>query len=77
MTGARWGLFAWLTVANGGAQSFKNARLQVIAGKVNKERNTPPPPPPRATLDLQCWPLDVTSTHPVREIVPLADAAGA
>jgi hypothetical protein len=69
--GKTMGLFAWLTVANGGAQSFKNARLQVIAGKVNKERNTPPPPPPRATLDLQCWPLDVTSTHPVTEFAQL------
>ncbi len=69
--GKTMGLFAWLTVANGGAQSFRDARLQVIAGKPNKQRNTPPPPPPRATLDLQCFPLDTTSTHPVTEFTQL------
>jgi hypothetical protein len=69
--GQKMGLFAWLTVANGGSQSFKNARLQVIAGKPNKRENNQPPPPPRSSLDLQCWPLDVTSTHPVTEFVPI------
>lgn len=62
--GDKIGLFAWLTVANGGQQSFRNAQLQVIAGKPNKRENAPPPPPPSAWLDLQCWPADVTSTHP-------------
>jgi hypothetical protein len=62
--GDRAALFAWLTVANGGRQSFRDARLQVIAGKPNKRENVPPPPPPSAWLDLQCWPVDVTSTHP-------------
>lgn len=62
--GEKLGLFAWLTVANGGAQSFKNARLQVVGGKPEKKRNTPPPPPPSSWLNLQCWPMDTTSTHP-------------
>lgn len=62
--GGKIGLFAWLTVANGGQQSFRDARLQVIAGKPNKRENNPPPPPPSAWLDLQCWPADVTSTAP-------------
>lgn len=65
--GKKMGLFAWLTVANGGQQSFKDARLQVIAGKPNKRPNNPPPPPPASVLNLQCWPLDTTSTHPRRE----------
>lgn len=65
--GKKMGLFAWLTVANGGQQSFKDARLQVIAGKPNKRPNNPPPPPPASALNLQCWPLDTTSTHPRRE----------
>ncbi len=64
-------LFAWLTVANGGAQSFNNARLQVVGGKPEKKRNNPPPPPPSSWLNLQCWPMDTTSTHPVRQWVPL------
>jgi hypothetical protein len=58
--------FAWLTLANGNAQSFPNAQTQVIAGSVNKEDN-----PEDVTdsarsgsLSLQCWPQDITSTHP-------------
>lgn len=65
--GKKMGLFAWLTVANGGQQSFRDARLQVIAGKPNKRPNNPPPPPPASALNLQCWPIDSTSTHPRRE----------
>ncbi len=61
------GLFAWLTVANGGQQSFPNAQLMVVGGKPNKGRNNPPPPPSKPSLDLQCWPFDGTSTHPVKE----------
>lgn len=57
-------LFAWLTVANGGVESFRNARLQVIAGQPNKERNAPRPARPQPELRLQCWPMDTTSTHP-------------
>jgi len=70
-TGDKVGLFAWLTVANGGQQSFRDARLQVIAGKPNKRENNPAPPPPSAWLDLQCWPTDVTSTYPKKEFTPL------
>ena len=69
--GGKMALFAWLTVANGGQQSFKDARLQVIAGKPNKRPNNPPPPPPSTWLNLQCWPADVTSTAPREEFVPI------
>ena len=69
--GSKIGLFAWLTVANGGQQSFRDAQLQVIAGKPNKRENNPPPPPPSAWLDLQCWPADVTSTSPKQVFTPM------
>jgi hypothetical protein len=69
-------LFAWLTVANGGRQSFRDARLQVIAGKPNKRENVPPPPPPSAWLNLQCWPADVTSTHPKQALTRLPLPSG-
>ena len=69
--GAGVALFAWLTVANGGQQSFRDARLQVVAGKPNKRENTPPPPAPGAWLDLHCWPVDVTSTHAKQVFTPL------
>lgn len=74
--GKKMGLFAWLTVANGGQQSFRDARLQVIAGKPNKRPNNPPPPPPASALNLQCWPLDTTSTHPRHEWTPLPMPSG-
>lgn len=57
-------LFAWATIANGGAQSFVAASTQAVAGQPNKEANREPPPPPPPALNLQCWPLDITSTHP-------------
>nr|WP_236626905.1 hypothetical protein [Sphingomonas sp. MM-1] len=60
----RMGLFAWLTIANGGAQSFRDARLQVVAGRPNKEEAASQPVPSRAVLKLRCWPMDITSTHP-------------
>lgn len=58
------GLFAWLTIANGGVQGFPNARLQVVAGQPNKVSNAPPLARPSPVLRLQCWPMDITSTHP-------------
>ena len=57
-------LFAWLTIANGGTQGFRDARLQVVAGQPHKERNAPPLRQPNPALKLKCWPMDVTSTHP-------------
>lgn len=58
------GLFAWLTVANGGVQSFRDARLQVVAGRPNKVANAPPLRRANPVLRLRCWPADITSTHP-------------
>lgn len=57
-------LFAWLTVANGGSQGFRDARLQVVAGRPNKVANAPPLQRPDPALRLRCWPLDGTATHP-------------
>lgn len=77
-------LFAWLTVANGGAQSFADARLQVVAGQPNKEEVAEPPAAMPTGLTLQCWPMDATSgsrmipPHP--EVVapaPVVDMASA
>ena len=57
-------LFAWATIANGGAQSFVAANAQAVAGEPNKEDNAELPSAPSPTLKLKCWPLDITSTHP-------------
>ena len=57
-------LFSWLTIANGGSESFKNARLQVIAGKPEKGAAADLPETDASALTLSCWPMDITSTHP-------------
>jgi hypothetical protein len=56
-------LFAWLTIANGGSQGFADAHTQAVAGAPNKEANAALPKGPPPDLHLQCWPMDITSTH--------------
>jgi hypothetical protein len=56
-------LFAWMTVANGGSQGFAGANTQAVAGGLHREPNRPLPAGPRPDLQLQCWPMDITSTH--------------
>lgn len=57
-------LFAWLTVVNGGSQGFAGARTNAVAGAPNKEAAAALPTPAAPDLQLQCWPTDITSTHP-------------
>ena len=71
--GKTLGLTGWITVANGGVTSFPGAQLNVIAGRLNKEYS---PPLPRSTpgpLVLKCWPMDITSTHPLWELPPIIE----
>ena len=58
-------LFAWATIANGGAQSFIRANTQAVAGQPNKEENADPPTDAPPELRLTCWPQDITSTHDI------------
>lgn len=52
-------LFAWLTVANSNAESFPDAQMMAVAGKLNKERDyrelVTNQPQPR--LNLSCYPM--------------------
>lgn len=69
--GKTLGLTGWITVVNGGVTSFPGAQLNVIAGRLNKVYS---PPLPRSTpgrLVLKCWPMDITSTHPLWELPPI------
>ena len=71
--GKTLGLTGWITVANGGVTSFPGAQLNVIAGRLNKNYS---PPLPRSTpgpLVLKCWPMDITSTHPLWELPPIIE----
>lgn len=64
-------LMAWLTVANGGVTAFPGARLSVIAGQPNKQAKAQQPRPGGRSLRLSCWPMDITSTHPVWVLFPV------
>lgn len=71
--GKTLGMTGWITVANGGVTSFPGAQLNVIAGRLNKNYS---PPLPRSTpgpLVLKCWPMDITSTHPLWELPPIIE----
>ncbi len=59
-------LFAWLTVANGGSQSFPNANTMAIAGEPNRERRGVQPRPTGQGLRLTCWPMQRTHQVPLR-----------
>lgn len=57
------GLLSWLTLLNDNGQSFDNARLQIIAGKLNLTSNyrALAKPPVAAPLQLTCYPLGSTA----------------
>ena len=59
-------LFAWMTLANGGNQSFLNANTMAIAGTPNREDNAEPPRPTGEALTIRCWPAQRTHEVPFR-----------
>lgn len=71
--GKTLGLTGWITVANGGVTSFPGAQLNVIAGRLNKNYSPPLPRSTPGSLNLKCWPMDITSTHPLWELPPIIE----
>ena len=63
-------LFAWLTIANGGNQSFDNANLMAIAGSPNRKNSSRKIRPTGKGLRLQCWPQGRTHQVPLRGYFP-------
>ncbi|MBK6706985.1 MAG: hypothetical protein IPG54_05675 [Sphingomonadales bacterium] len=57
-------IFAWLTLANGGNQSFLNANTMAVAGEPNRERRGAQPRPTGGGLNLKCWPVQRTHQVP-------------
>jgi hypothetical protein len=57
------GLLSWLTLVNDNGQSFDNAKLQIIAGKLNVESDYEglADPPVAEGLYLTCYPIGSTS----------------
>lgn len=60
-------LFAWLTLANGNAQSFAKAEVNAVAGRLNRVIS-PAVQSAAAALRLACYPLGTTTSNlPVEE----------
>lgn len=59
-------MFAWLTVANGGHQSFANANMMAIAGEPNRIARKAQARPTGGPLQLKCWPTQRTHQVPYR-----------
>jgi hypothetical protein len=60
-------VFAWLTIANGGNQSFDNANVMAVAGRPNRVGNAALPKAPAPALTLKCWPMQRTDQVPYRQ----------
>ncbi|MCX9146802.1 DUF4139 domain-containing protein [Erythrobacter sp. WG] len=56
-------LLSWLTLVNDNAQGFGQARLQIVAGRLNVESDyrSLADPPRAAPLRLECWPIGSTA----------------
>lgn len=65
-------LSAWLTVANGNGAAYEGAQLLAVAGVPNRTSDFRAlgEPTQAPSLNLQCWPMDNTSTHPGIEPPP-------
>jgi hypothetical protein len=57
-------VFAWLTIANGGNQSFANANVMAVAGRPNRVGNAALPQGRAPALTLTCWPMQRTDEVP-------------
>ena len=63
-TGKTMTLGGWITLANGNGVSFKDARVQIIAGKVNRESGAVEPIDIGQPILARCWPRGSTSDTP-------------
>jgi hypothetical protein len=63
-TGKKLDLGAWLTLANGNGTSFANARVQVVAGKLNRSTGYIEPISLGQPILARCWPQGSTSDSP-------------
>ncbi|KQM30604.1 DUF4139 domain-containing protein [Sphingomonas sp. Leaf10] len=72
LAGDRLNLFAWTTLANGNREGFADAEVQVVAGRLNRER-VAPVEAAATRLQLRCYPLGTTTSDLREETFELAD----
>lgn len=63
-TGKKLDLGAWLTLANGNGVSFTDARVQVVAGRLNRTSGVIEPIDIGQPVFARCWPQGSTSDTP-------------
>lgn len=73
--GGKMDLGAWVTLANGNGVSFKDARVQIVAGRVNRESGEVEPISIGEPILARCWPLGSTSDIPEFQIERVAVSA--
>ncbi|MEH3040226.1 MAG: hypothetical protein PGN21_09200 [Sphingomonas paucimobilis] len=61
LNGDRLDLFAWTTLANGNAEGFADAEVQVVAGRLNRQWIAPIEAA-ATRLQLRCYPLGTTTS---------------
>lgn len=54
-------LTGWITLANFGGTGFRDAPVQVVAGRLNRDEGTVPVDPVEMVVAPQCWPMDTTT----------------
>ncbi len=69
-------LGAWITLANGNGMSFPNARVQIVAGRLNRESGEIEPISLGQPLLAQCWPQGSTSDTPDQTYIERAFPLG-
>lgn len=57
-------LGAWITLANSNGVSFPDARVQIVAGRLNRESGEVEPIEIGQPIFAQCWPMGTTSDMP-------------
>lgn len=66
-------LTGWITLANFGGASFRDAPVQVVAGQLNRDDDTGPVEPFTDAAQPQCWPFDTTTGSPIEAKVESRD----
>lgn len=72
LAGDRLNLFAWTTLANGNAEGFADAEVQVVAGRLNRARIAPIEAA-AIRLQLRCYPLGTTTSDLRAEMFEAAE----
>jgi len=72
LVGDRLNLFAWTTLANGNAEGFADAEVQVVAGRLNRQWYAPIAAA-ATRLQLRCYPLGTTTSDLRTERFEMAD----